>query len=263
MVEGLQLLAMAMQVRARPATRSRIKPRQVFYSQSLFTGETAPRLLAQLTEAGAEAIPVTPRIMNSLSERDTSQGLAATFALRQLEWSRAELEPVISPGKTGPAPPLLLFLDKLQDPGNLGTLIRTADAVGARAVILLEPCVDPFDPKTVRGTMGSIFTMPVARTKNGEQFLPYLSKMGYHLVGADARRGRSVWQSQLLAGPVALVLGNEARGLSPELHGRLDDYVSLPLRSQVESLNVSIAGGVLMYEWLRVNANEEPIMRNS
>jgi tRNA G18 (ribose-2'-O)-methylase SpoU len=129
-------------------------------------------------------------------------------------------------------------------------------------MILLEPCVDPFDPKTVRGTMGSIFTMPLARTKNVEEFLPYLSKMGYHLVGADARRGRSAWQSDLLAGPVALVLGNEARGLSPELHGHLDDYVSLPLRSQVESLNVSIAGGVLMYEWLRVNTTRSMAMGN-
>jgi TrmH family RNA methyltransferase len=263
LVEGLQLLAMAVQAARPPDANFRIKPLEVFYSEALFTGETAPRLLAQLTEAGAQAIPVAPKVMDSLSERDTSQGLAATFALRELEYSINELEQLISqppPRPTSPAPllsdpsvSLLLVLDKLQDPGNLGTLIRTADAVGARAVILLEPCVDPFDPKTVRGTMGSIFTTPFARTKKPDELWPRLTKRGYRLVGADASRGQPTWQSEVLMGPVALVLGNEARGLSHELHPHLTDYVSLPLYGQAESLNVAVAGGVLMYEWLRVN----------
>lgn len=252
LVEGLQLLTMAVQVVAQTSPQARVKPQQVFYNEALFTGKTAPRLLTQLVEAGAEAIPVAPNVLNTLSERDTSQGLVATFALDELEWSIGELEPVITPSYH-PSPQLILILDKLQDPGNLGTLIRTADAVGVLAIILLEPCVDPFDPKTVRGTMGSLFTVPFTRTKNIDQLLPRLSKMGYHLVGADARQGHSAWQSDALIGSVALVLGNEARGLSPELHGHLVDYVSLPLRGQAESLNVAVAGGVLMYEWLRVN----------
>jgi TrmH family RNA methyltransferase len=280
LVEGLQLLAMAVQAARPPDANFRIKPLEVFYSEVFFTGETAPRLLAQLTEAGAQAISVAPKVMDSLSERDTSQGLATTFALRELEHSINELEQLISQpphlpispplnlptpraeprdeASPAPLPPrssvsLLLILDKLQDPGNLGTLIRTADAVGARAVILLEPCVDPFDPKTVRGTMGSIFTTPFARTKKPDELWPRLTKRGYRLVGADASRGQPTWQSEVLMGPVALVLGNEARGLSHELHPHLTDYVSLPLYGQAESLNVAVAGGVLMYEWLRVN----------
>jgi TrmH family RNA methyltransferase len=199
-------------------------------------------------------------VLDTLSERDTSQGLAATFALHELEWSLDELEPLISPAPVSVATPpssptpLLLILDQLQDPGNLGTLIRTADATGVSAVILLEPCVDPFDPKTVRDTMGSLFTVPFTRLKNANYLWSRLLKMGYRLVGADARRGQTTWQSGVLTGSVALVLGNEARGLSPELHPHLHDYVSLPLLGQAESLNVAIAGGVLMYEWLRVNS---------
>jgi TrmH family RNA methyltransferase len=255
LVEGLQLLALAVEIISTPLG-ARIKPHQIFYSEALFTGETAPRLLAELISAGAEAISVAPQVLDTLSERDTSQGLAATFGLHELEWSTKELEPAISPSPHLPIPPsphLLLILDKLQDPGNLGTLIRTADAVGARAVILVEPCVDPFDPKTVRSTMGSIFTVPFGRTQNIDEVLPQLTNMGYHLVGADARRGQPPWQTNILTGSIALVLGNEARGLSPELHRHLTDYVGLPLHGRAESLNVSIAGGVLMYEWLRVN----------
>jgi TrmH family RNA methyltransferase len=280
LVEGLQLLSLAVEVMGTPQGRTRVKPLELFYSEDLFTGETAPRLLAQLTGAGAEAIPVAPHVLDTLSERDVSQGLAATFALSNLEYSLDELiqpfdpstwlrgtfaqdipsNPPILQSSNPPTfqpsnpPPLLLLLDKLQDPGNLGTLIRTADAVGVRGVILLEPCVDPFDPKTVRGTMGSLFTVPFARTRDATGALVRLAEQGFRLVGADGKQGELPWQSEVLAGSVALVLGNEARGLSPELRPHLHGYVRLPLRGHAESLNVSVAGGTLMYEWLRVNS---------
>ncbi len=262
LVEGLQLLSIAMEVRQdSPKNAARIEPLELFYNEALFTGETAPRLLAQLTEAGAIATAVAPNVLNTLSERDTSQGLTATFSLNKLEYPFDHLQSkIVNPKSTlVPAasarkiPGLILILDKLQDPGNLGTLIRTADAVGVDAIILLEPCVDPFDPKTVRGTMGSIFTVPFTRVDSIDVCLPQLTAMGYRPVGADGTLGRAPWQSENLLGSVALVLGNEARGLSPELHPHLTDYVSLPLRGHAESLNVSIAGGALMYEWLRVN----------
>lgn len=248
LVEGLQLLAMAVEmIETSPGPR-KIVPDELFFCEELFTGPTAPRLLAQLTQAGAEPVPVSAAVLDSLSARDASQGLAATFALADMRWSLAELEPLVAP-----RPGLVVVLDKLQDPGNLGTLIRTADAVGAQALILLEPCVDPFDPKTVRGTMGSIFTVPLVQTGELTSLLDRLPAWGYQMVGADARRGQPAWRGDLLAGPVALILGNEARGLSPELHQHLGGYVSLPLHGHAESLNVAVAGGVLMYEWLRLN----------
>jgi TrmH family RNA methyltransferase len=247
LVEGLQLLTIATEA---AQTSGRVKPLEVFYCDELFTGHSAPRLLNQLAELGAVTFAVAPHVLDALSERDTSQGLAATFALQELEWSLPEV------GRHLVALPnhaLILILDKLQDPGNLGTLIRTADAAGVQAVILLEPCVDLFDLKTVRGTMGSLFTVPFCRIKNVTELWWWLQEINYCPVGADAPQGEIVWHSHALQGNVALVLGNEARGISPELHARLAQFVSLPLLGRAESLNVAVAGGVLMYEWLRVN----------
>ncbi len=253
LVEGLQLLGMAVEMMAQS---SRVQPREVFYCESLFSGNTAPRLLADLTRAGAEAIPVAENVLNTLSERDTSQGITATFSLSALEWPLPALLAAL--GGAPAARRLVLLLDRLQDPGNLGTLIRTADAVGAAAVILLEPCVDPFDPKTVRGSMGSLLTVPFSRAAAPGAVLPQLAALGFKLVGADASQGSTAWRGDALSGAAALVLGNEARGLSADVQPWLSHFVSLPLRGHAESLNVSVAGGVLLYEWLRVNQADLP-----
>lgn len=248
LVEGLQLLGMAVERMGDASFREKVKPHELFYCEELFTGETAPRLLAAFAEAGADLIHVAPHVLDTLSEREASQGLAGTFALHALEGSLAQLEAAVTP-----APELIVVLDRLQDPGNLGTLIRTADAVGAWAVVLLEPCVDPFDPKTVRGTMGSLFSVPFARIDDVDALWAWLERCGVRAVGADAGHGETVWESKALDGSTALVLGNEARGLSGDLRDGLTDYVGLPLLGGAESLNVAVAGGALMYEWLRVN----------
>jgi tRNA G18 (ribose-2'-O)-methylase SpoU len=106
--------------------------------------------------------------------------------------------------------------------------------------------------------MGSLFTVPFARVSDSAQALLCLAERGFRLVGADGHQGELPWQSEVLIGPVALVLGNEARGLSPEVRPYLHHYVRLPLRGHAESLNVAVAGGALMYEWLRIN---EPLER--
>jgi len=248
LVEGLQLLATAVERLAECAAGEKIVPLELFYCEELFVGETAPRLLAALADAGAQAISVAPHVFDTLSERETSQGLAATFARGALEHTLAEIG-----AARVPEPGLILILDRLQDPGNLGTLIRTADAVGARAVVLVEPCVDPFDPKTVRGTMGSLFSVPFVRLDDPSSLWPWLGDLGCRAVGADVHAGKTVWSSDALDGSVALVLGNEARGLGDALRRGLTDAVRLPLLGGAESLNVAVAGGVLMYEWLRVN----------
>jgi TrmH family RNA methyltransferase len=253
LVEGLQLLGVAVDRMGDAASGGCIRPHELFYCEELFVGETAPRLLGALIEAGASAIHVAPHILDTLSEREVSQGLAGSFGLHALEGSLDELEAASSP-----SPELIVVLDRLQDPGNLGTLIRTADAVGARAVVLLEPSVDPFDPKTVRGTMGSLFSVPFVRVDDTSVLWSWLDRLGCRVVGADAGVGETVWESRALDGSVALILGNEARGLSEDLRARLTDYVGLPLLGHAESLNVAIAGGILMYEWLRVNRPDAP-----
>ena len=191
--------------------------------------------------------------METLTDREVSQGLACTFSIEALE---ADLDRL--PMGHSEEAKLVLILDRLQDPGNLGTLIRTADAVGASAVLLLEPCVDPFDPKTVRGTMGSLFTVPFARVASIADLRSWVNREGFRPVGADGNLGEVIWQSKAMRGRTALVLGNEARGLSQDVREGVRDYVALPLLGGAESLNVSIAGGVLMYEWLRINRSAAP-----
>jgi len=255
LVEGLQLLAMAVEeARQQPG---RVSPRDLFFAPELFVGESAARLVDELSDLGARPTPVAPHILDTLSDRETSQGLACTFAISSMESSIEEMVEKASDAEEN-APSLLIVLDRLQDPGNLGTLIRTADAVGAAGVLLIEPCVDPFDPKAVRGTMGSLFKVPIARMREVPQTVERIRRTGRQLIGADGRLGETVWSADCLAGPIALVLGNEARGLSDDLCETIDTYVSLPLLGGAESLNVSVAGGVLMYEWLRINRHSAP-----
>jgi TrmH family RNA methyltransferase len=234
LVEGLQLLHMALDGGAQPL--------EVFYCESLFEGSEAPLLLDRFAQAGAELVPVSPPVMAALSERDAPQGLAATFALFETSLQSLRLA----------GSELVVVLDRLQDPGNLGTLIRTADAVGAAATVLIEPSVDPFDPKTVRGSMGSLFNVPLVRTADVPALFAYLGAKGLRLVGADAQLGEA-WGEGAWGGGVALILGNEARGLSSDVQPHVEAWARLPIVGKAESLNVAVAGGVLMYAWLRVN----------
>jgi TrmH family RNA methyltransferase len=238
LVEGLQLLHMALDAGAQPI--------EVFYCERQFVGNEAPVLLERFHQAGAKLLAVSPPVMETLSERDISQGIVATFAM-----FGDSLQTLRLTGRE-----LVVVVDRLQDPGNLGTLIRTADAVGAAAMILIEPCVDPFDPKTVRGTMGSLFNVPLVQTSDVPGFSTYLCDKGLHLVAADAKLGKT-WGEGLLEGGVALILGNEARGLSDDVRPHVEAWANLPIVGKAESLNVAIAGGVLMYAWLRTNLGEQ------
>lgn len=234
LVEGLQLLHMALDAGAQPV--------EVFYCEDQFVGTEAPNLLDRFRQANADLLAISPRVMEVLSERDVPQGILATFALFETPYRSLPL--------TGRE--LVVVLDRLQDPGNLGTLIRTADAVGAAATILIEPCVDPFDQKAVRGTMGSLFNLPLVQTADVPGLFSTLADKGLRLVGADAQLGEA-WGEGLFRGGVALILGNEARGLSDDIRHHVEAWARLPIVGKAESLNVAVAGGVLMYTWLRAN----------
>lgn len=233
LVEGVKLLELALQAGARP--------REAFVCHEQLVPAAAP-LLARLQVARAELLPVSSGVMQALAEREAAEGLVATFDL----WETS-LDDLRLPGND-----LVLVLDRLQDPGNLGTLIRTADAVGASGMVLIEPCVDPFDPKVVRGSMGSLFHLPLVRSGDVDGLCVALRARGLRIVAADAHQGVD-WGQGLWQGSVALALGNEARGLSPDVALHIDAWARLPIAGQAESLNVAVAGGVLMYTWLREN----------
>lgn len=236
-VEGLQLLHMALDAGARPL--------EVLYCREQFVGPEAPALLRRFAQAGTELLEVSPEVMQSVCEREIGQGLVATFALGEVTLRPLPIQPH----------DLVIVLDRLQDPGNMGTLIRTADAVAAAAVVLIEPCVDPYEPKAVRGSMGSLFHVPLVMTTELPRLFAWLTEQGLRIVGADAHLGEP-WGDTALQGGVALVLGNEARGISADVRPYVHAWVRLPIVGKAESLNVAMAGGVLMYTWLRRNSGD-------
>jgi RNA methyltransferase, TrmH family len=233
--EGLQLLHMALDSGARPL--------EVFYCEALFAGNEAPSLLERFRNTNAEILAVSPEVMRALSERDTPQGLVATFRLIE-----NSLDSLTLTGRE-----LVIVLDRPQDPGNLGTILRTADAAGASAVICVTPCADPFDPKTVRSSMGSLFNLPVIQTADVPGLFAHLE--GFTIIGADAQRGER-WTHCNWHGGVALVLGNEARGLSDDVSHYITAWATLPMSGKADSLNVAVAGGVLMYAWVQANLKD-------
>jgi TrmH family RNA methyltransferase len=234
LVEGLQLLYMALDAGARPV--------EVFYCPSLFAGTGAAVLLRRFQQTDADLVTVSPDVMQALAQRNALQGIVATFALFE-----TPLQALALSGRE-----LIVVLDRLQNPGNVGSLIRAADAVGAAAVVLIEPSADVFDPKAVRGSMGSLFNVPVVQTADVPRLFRWLHDQGLRPVGADVRQG-TAWGRGLWEGGVALILGNEARGLSSDVCIHLESWAMLPMMGKAESLNVAVAGGVLMYGWLQAN----------
>ena len=184
LVEGLQLLGMGLEAGARP--------REAFYCPELASSDAASRLVDRMAEAGAEVLVVTPPVMSALAERDAPQGLIASFDMFGSDVSDVSAVDVPSDG-------LVVVLDRLQDPGNLGTLIRTADAVGASAVVLVQPSVDPFELKAVRGSMGSVFNVPLVFVRDADALFSWLGAIGLRIVVADAHAGEPWGDSALAA----------------------------------------------------------------
>lgn len=233
LAEGLQALHVAQE--------AGWSPLELYHCPALFGSAAAAELLGRFREGGARPVEVNEHVMRALSEREKPQGLVAAFALPQTALADIQL----------PTNPLVLLLDRLRDPGNLGTLLRTADAVGAGAVLLLPPCVDPFDPKVVRASMGSCFSLPVVTVDSTEALLTWLRQRGLPVYGGDAA-GR-LWTALDWRGGLALALGNEAEGLDETLASHCDQLAALPQQGRAESLNVAVAGGVLMYAWRAAN----------
>lgn len=144
---------------------------------------------------------------------------------------------------------LVVVLDGVRDPGNAGTIIRSADAVGADAVILGKGCVDLYNPKTVRSTMGSLFHLPIIEG-NLQELLPQAKAKGVNLIGTSLQAMHTCYSYDWTQS-TWLLMGNESEGLSPDVQRHVDDSVIIPMVGKAESLNVAMAATVLLYEGLR------------
>lgn len=210
------------------------------YSGKAAGGSRGGALLQAAAAAGIPAYEVDEKLLAELADTATPQGVLA--AVRQKEH---RLEEVIN----GRNNPLLLVVDGVQDPGNLGTIIRTADAAGAGGVLLLRGTVDLYNPKTLRSTMGSLFHVPVVRNLEAAEFLEAVARAGIRLYAGQPRATKNLFQADLRE-PCAFTLGSEGRGPRAEIAARAEG-LQIPMPGRAESLNVAVAAAVMLYEALR------------
>lgn len=178
------------------------------------------------------------RVIRLLSDTSTPQGVVAVARAPDTELgelTRSDLS---------------LILAGVRDPGNAGTLVRSAAAAGAGAVVFTEGSVDPLNPKTVRACAGALFLVSVVRDADVGEAVATARDAGVQVLGADVRAATDL-DAVDLSKPTAFVLGNEAWGFEPELADRLDGTVGIPMPGRVESLNVGIAGSILLFETVR------------
>ncbi len=203
--------------------------------------EGKERLLSEIPGILEGAFPVyrlPASLFQSLMDTETPQGIAA-----ELELPRVEREEALPVGET------LILLDAVQDPGNLGTILRTAEAAGATAVWLGRGTADPYNSKTVRAAMGSLFRLPVRKVDLSSAILE-LRRRGVAVIGTHPRAEKLHFRYEYPP-RTAFLLGNEGRGVDPALEQLVDGVVRIPMPGGVESLNVSVTAAVLLYERLR------------
>lgn len=202
--------------------------------QELFADADAPDASEWLARG---AVAVSSRVIEALTDTPTPQGVVAV----------AQMQTVAPSEVSGD---LVVVLSDVRDPGNAGTLVRSAVAAGASAVVFCSGSVDPFNPKTVRSTAGLLFHVDVVTAAAFEDVVGVLRSKGCLILGADAA-SRTAPEEVDLTRPVALVLGNESWGIEESSRALLDEAVGIPMPGPAESLNVGIAGSVLLFEAVR------------
>jgi len=213
--------------------------------EAVYVDEAATSAVHDVLGAIGGPGPTTYRLATGVAERiadaTTSRGV---FAVAPLPDLRIDDVPAPDPDR------LVVVLDGINDPGNAGTIVRTAEAVGAAAVVFAGGSTDPFGPKAVRAAAGSSFRVPLVVAGDSVDVLRSLRERGWRTVGTTATGGTD-HRAVDLTGGVALFVGSEAHGLGPDVVAGLDDRVTIPMRGALESLNVAVATAVVGYERMR------------
>jgi RNA methyltransferase, TrmH family len=200
-------------------------------------GSRTAELVAGREAAGTRVARVTGELFARLSARDGPSGLAAIV--------RARVPGLASLPVTPDA--VFVALHEVGNPGNLGTIIRTADAAGAAGVVLVGPAADPFDPAAVKASMGALFAVPVARAAGPAEFFAWAAGSGVSVITTSAKAERSFWEAGYPR-PLALLLGAEGAGLPEDVLAAGDAQVRIPMTGTAESLNLAVAAGLLLYQ---------------
>ena len=229
MAEGLKLVIDALDLGWQVRT--------LVFSKAGRGNAAVEKAAARTVAAGGTVLEVSEKVLSAITRRDNPQMVVGVFSQRF-----AALKD-IRPGNGD----VWVALDRVRDPGNLGTVIRTVDAVGARGVILVGDATDPFAVETVRATMGSIFAVPVARTTAAE-FLAWRKGFAGLVVGTHLKGAVDYRCVDFGKRPVLLLMGNEQQGLPDELAASCDRLLRIPQAGRADSLNLAVATGVMLYE---------------
>ncbi len=213
--------------------------REVFFTDRFISQREGRAILSVAEKKGAECFEVAEHVLNKITDTEAPQGIAAVVSYEISSLDRFNVQ----------KNPLFAVCDGIREPGNLGTIIRTADAFGIDAVVILEGTCDIFIPKVIRATAGSIFHVPLARAE-AEIFLKWLHGTKIKLAATSADADESVFDAKL-DGPVAFVFGNEARGVSAAIRKSADIFLRVPIYGKAESLNVATSAAVCLYEAVR------------
>jgi TrmH family RNA methyltransferase len=226
--EGLRILT--------EAREEGVLPEMLFHAGSDHPLATA--LIDAMEAAGGDVIVTTPDILSKISGKDNAQAVVGVYRdrltrLAALDRTRADI---------------WIVAQSLRDPGNLGTILRTGDAVGAGGLILIDDCVDPFSVESVRASMGALFTQTIS-TARWDDFLAWLRAGPGQLIGTSLK-ATADYQDPSYASPAFLLVGNEAQGLPADYEAQCDLLVKMPMLGKADSLNAAVATAVMAYELL-------------
>lgn len=211
--------------------------KSIFYTA--IEDDRTRKVLEKAAEKQIKLYCVTEQIMKKLADTENPQGIIAVCKMQD-----TTLEQLLASGE------MLLVLDRVGDPGNIGTMLRTADAAGIGGMVLLKGTADIYAPKTVRASMGSLFHVPVVDGIDEEEFVHIAQRSGYQLLVTSLEGADNLYKARL-NGRLAFVMGNEANGVTDSLMKAADKRVYIPMAGRAESLNVAMAAGIVMFEALR------------
>ncbi|WP_454288426.1 TrmH family RNA methyltransferase [Rhizobium arsenicireducens] len=221
--------------------------RTLVYSKAAKGKPIVEKVAARTIASGGLVLEVSEKVMSAITRRDNPQMVAGVFEQRWMA-----LKDVRPAGAE-----TWVALDRVRDPGNLGTIIRTADAAGASGVILVGDCTDPFSLETVRATMGSLFAVPLVKATPAD-FLRWKKDSGARLVATHLAGAVDYRTIDYRSKPVILMMGNEQSGLPDELAGAADALARIPQVGRADSLNLAVATGVMLFEVRRHLLNLDP-----
>ena len=236
-VEGYRELKRALDNSRRPVT--------LFVCEALFLGKNEPGLIEQCRQADTEIVACTPPAFKKMAYRERPEGLLAL--LPQVHLALADLKL--------PERPLVIVAEAIEKPGNLGTILRSADAAGAAAVIVCDQCTDIHNPNVVRASTGALFSLPVVETSSAEA-MAWLRLHKIQILAASPHAAKDYTDVDLRPG-TAIIVGAEQYGLSGLWMKEADLKVRIPMHGQADSLNVATATTILMFEAVRQRLKED------